>query len=289
MASASIRLRALCTSCGTECKDLCSGCRSAAYCGASCQMSDWTVAHANECDALRERAARPGAAEYIVPPRNARVPVHPPAARAPAPAVIRAPAPEPAAARVSALPASRAVPLSSPAAPPVKPAPHPVSALPPHPALVAAREEGTRRLDALKAAHAAELASSAAAAAALRARVDALTVEVAAVRARPIPVAAVAVTPSTASASSTHAALAAAASEEEALKREVFRAKDELERHGQCAVCESQPRTILTLPCKHLALCKGCHAELAKASPPPAFVACPRCRASVRAHHAGGP
>jgi hypothetical protein len=66
-------------------------------------------------------------------------------------------------------------------------------------------------------------------------------------------------------------------------------AAEELQQLQSCVVCLDAPRSVLLLPCKHLALCEGCAQQLQQhrtgsdesdsaAGSSNAVVACPVCR-----------
>ncbi|KAF6264578.1 hypothetical protein COO60DRAFT_1266813 [Scenedesmus sp. NREL 46B-D3] len=50
-----------------------------------------------------------------------------------------------------------------------------------------------------------------------------------------------------------------------------------------CVVCMDAPRSVLLLPCKHLALCEACSVQLQGS----AANCCPVCRVPVSQHIAG--
>jgi multidrug efflux pump subunit AcrA (membrane-fusion protein) len=60
-------------------------------------------------------------------------------------------------------------------------------------------------------------------------------------------------------------------------ERDLFKARDELDRSGRCLACEVAPKDVLYLPCKHLNLCEVCHKD-AQARAGDAGVLCPICR-----------
>jgi len=79
--------------------------------------------------------------------------------------------------------------------------------------------------------------------------------------------------------------LAATDKELRATKLMLFQKESELDRKGRCIACEDAPKSIVTLPCKHMTLCKGCYDELVRrqkekvaAVPPP----CPVCNAAIK-------
>jgi chromosome segregation ATPase len=88
--------------------------------------------------------------------------------------------------------------------------------------------------------------------------------------------------------------LRTADAEVKALKSKVFTLADDLDNQNRCKACMDEKKCILTLPCKHLSLCKTCFgkmeavikadnaARVGSSGYTPSFVTCLLCRGDVK-------